>query len=82
MSVKLFDDHTPDCGYCLHARRQEGRLMCARRRTAAVRACQAFVYDPLKRVPRQEARLPEYRAEDFLIDEARDELDSWQQDGD
>jgi len=68
MAVRLFDDHTPMCEYCTHMQRQEEKLFCRRRRAEALNPCRAFEYDPLKRVPRQEARLPEYRPEDFAID--------------
>lgn len=30
--------------------------------------CRAFRYDPLKRVPKAQAKLPEYSAEDFSIE--------------
>lgn len=80
MSVKLFDNHTPRCEYCQHVRWQNGSLLCVRRRTEATKPCSSFMYDPLKRIPRQEARLPEYRPEDFMIDSCEEELDSWQQD--
>ena len=30
--------------------------------------CRAFRYDPLKRIPREKAQLPQYGAEDFSID--------------
>lgn len=68
MAVKLFDDHAPSCEYCAHARRENDRLMCVRRRGEAQKPCGSFSYDPLKRVPRQEARLPQYRPEDFAVD--------------
>ena len=82
MSVKLFDDHTPRCEYCLHSRIQGETLMCVRRRCEAAKPCSGFAYDPLKRVPRQEARLPEYRPEDFMIDDRTDDLESWRPSGD
>ena len=78
MSVKLFDNHEPRCEYCRHARLQSGNIMCVRRRSEALKPCSAFEYDPLKRVPRQEARLPEYRPEDFMID-GGDEPEDWRQ---
>lgn len=87
MSVKLYDDHPPRCEYCLHVRSADGRLVCVRRRAEAVRPCSGFAYDPLKRVPRQEARLPEYRPEDFAIDLRGDEEpengeeESWRYEG-
>lgn len=68
MSHKLFDDHEAKCEYCVHVRREGERLVCARR-GEKLKPCGSFSYDPLKRVPRQEARLPQYRPEDFAIDE-------------
>jgi len=67
MAAKLFDDHTPKCEYCVHVRREAGEPMCVRRRSRAEKPCFSFCYDPLKRIPRQEARLPEYNAADFAI---------------
>lgn len=87
MSIRLFDDHPPRCEYCLHVRSTDGRPMCARRRAEAQKPCSGFVYDPLKRVPRQEARLPEYRPEDFVIDlqteeeSEDDDAGSWRYEG-
>lgn len=79
MAVKLFDDHTPDCACCAHMRSGENGAMCQRRRAPAVRACGSFSYDPLKRVPRQEPRLPVYRPEDFSLDTEADAGDEeWQ----
>lgn len=65
MATKLFDDHEPKCEYCVHLAAQQGRPWCLRKKTGELRVCRSFEYDPLKRVPRQEARLPEYRPEDF-----------------
>ncbi len=65
MAAKLFENHEPRCEYCVHMYSQGDKSMCVRRRAEAVRACRAFEYDPLKRVPRQMPRLPEYRPEDF-----------------
>ena len=72
MAVKLYDDHEPRCEYCTHMRMESGQMTCRRRR-GAVKPCGSFAYDPLKRVPRQEARLPQYRAEDFCLDGLRDD---------
>lgn len=76
MAFKLFDDHEPNCAYCLHSRRQNGETLCVKRGKAG-RACGSFAYDPLKRVPRQEARLPEYDPSAFAISElgGEDEFD-------
>ncbi len=79
MASKLFEDHPPRCEYCQHVRLHANLLMCSRRRAEAVKPCSGFAYDPLKRVPKQEARLPEYRPEDFMIS-GGDELDGWRQD--
>ena len=79
MAVKLFDNHTPDCSYCAHMSRKEGEMICLRRRSPAVKACSAFSYDPLRRVPRQEPRLPVYRPEDFSLDsDGAGGEDDWQ----
>ena len=72
MAVKQFDDHPPRCEYCVHVRTEKGQLVCAKRGRAE-KPCISFSYDPLKRVPRQEARLPQYRPEDFAIDDVGEE---------
>lgn len=70
MAVKLFDNHDPKCEYCVYVRAEGDALVCSRRGERAAKPCGSFSYDPLKRVPRQEARLPQYRPEDFAIDGA------------
>lgn len=79
MAIRLFDDHTPKCEYCANVRNEGGRLVCVRRRGKEVNPCGSFSYDPLKRVPRQEARLPQYKPEDFAIDDLdlEDISDEW-----
>ena len=81
MADKLYDDHEPRCEYCAHMRREREVVFCARRRTEATKPCSSFAYDPLKRLPRQEARLPEYRPEDFgFADDETGEVGFWQTD--
>lgn len=75
MAVKLFDRHEPKCEYCVHVRAGSGQLSCVRRKGPVQKPCGAFCYDPLKRVPRQEARLPQYKPEDFAIDRCDTEGD-------
>lgn len=67
---KLFDDTIPArCEYCEFARRSGESLLCAKSAgEQAIKPCRRYRYDPLKRVPRQEARLPEYPLESFRID--------------
>jgi len=65
MALKIFEDHEAKCEYCLHLCEQGETLFCLRKRNVPLKPCRSFEYDPLKRVPRQEARLPEYRPEDF-----------------
>ncbi len=65
MALKIFDDHEAKCEYCLHLGRQGETLFCLKKKTTLLKPCRSFEYDPLKRIPRQEARLPEYRPEDF-----------------
>ena len=70
MAVKLFnDDITPSCAYCAKMERQEGKMFCPRRKTVTERdSCRSYEYDPLKRVPKQAPRLPEFKPEDFFSD--------------
>lgn len=66
----LFDQNIPPaCEYCTHiARAADGTLRCPRR--GAVQPfehCRAFVYDPLRRVPRRQPPMPEYDPEEFQL---------------
>lgn len=66
----LFDqDIAPACAYCTHiARAEDGTLHCARRGSVqAFEHCGAFVYDPLRRVPRRQPPVPEYDPEEFRL---------------
>ena len=62
---------TPACAYCAI-----GKLSCDGKSVLCTRKgvmqpdshCRAFRYDPLKRVPREPAQLPQYSAEDFSLE--------------
>ncbi|MCL2486922.1 MAG: hypothetical protein FWE86_04910 [Oscillospiraceae bacterium] len=70
MAMKLFnDDVAPSCAYCVVAeKREDGRLFCPKRGPVNEHGhCGWYEYDPLRRVPKQAPRLPEFSAEDFPV---------------
>ncbi|MBC8535477.1 hypothetical protein [Feifania hominis] len=61
----------PRCELCEHAVTVVGggQLLCRKRGMVECGArCRRFRYDPLKRIPKRPAALPEYRQEDFSIE--------------
>ncbi len=62
---------SPACVYCA-----VGKLSCDGTSVLCLKKgvmqpdsrCRAFRYDPLKRVPKEKARLPEYSAEEFSLE--------------
>lgn len=70
MKKKLFGNQIPpDCSYCEHGAKTSGEsYSCALGRTLPFKGkCRAFRYDPLKRVPRTEPKLPTYSPDDFTL---------------
>lgn len=61
----------PACVYCA-----VGKLSCDGESVLCIKKgvmqpdshCRAFRYDPLKRVPQEKAKLPEYSAEEFSLE--------------
>ena len=63
-------DVEPNCAYCEYAERvDDTEWKCVKRgRAFPKRACKAFRYDPLKRVPPRPASLRrKFREEDFSL---------------
>ena len=70
MNKKIIDKNIPpSCEYCSHRSTGENDNFCTL--TSApitVKYCKKFSYDPLRRVPRQEPRLPVFSIDSFKLD--------------
>ena len=68
---KLFGAHIePACEYCQNGTpTADARMILCERYgvVAPYSSCKKYQYDPLRRVPKASAPLPEYRAEDFEL---------------
>ena len=68
---KLFGNTVePACEHCRWGRPTPNAQMILCQRNGVVApyySCKKYVYDPVKRVPKRAARLPEYKAEDFKL---------------
>ena len=69
---KLFSASVPPaCSYCAigKATEDQAHILCVKKGVMQPdSACRHFQYDPLRRVPRRKAELPQYDASDFSID--------------
>lgn len=69
MKQKLFDTEIPPlCEYCTYGRAAASNLeiLCVKRGIMKSEfSCNKFKYDPLKRIPRELPKLPEYAQSDF-----------------
>ena len=71
MARKLFGkniDHA--CEYCLNGKITEDRKMvlCEHKGIVApFYSCRKYVYDPLKRIPKRQNKLPKYNENDFKL---------------
>lgn len=60
----------PACFYCLNGHQASDTAMILCTKTGPVSPtykCKKFVYDPLKRIPKRQPKLPEFSPEDFEI---------------
>lgn len=61
----------PACIYCEYGRRATDprMILCSKQGVVSpYHKCKKFEYDPLRRVPRRQPKLPEFSAEDFSLD--------------
>lgn len=69
---KLFGQQVePACLYCEKGRPAPDNVMVLCRKygpVAPTYQCKKFIYDPLKRIPRRQPKLPEYDEEDFKLE--------------
>ena len=62
---------SPACEYCLHGRRaaDDKMILCSLRGVVSpYYQCRKYVYDPLRRIPRRQPKLPEFSPEDFSLE--------------
>ncbi len=57
----------PRCDYCQYGTEQELGVVTCAKKGAAPAACKRFVYDPLKRKPRNLPNLPAFDPKDFML---------------
>lgn len=60
----------PACQYCEYGRLAADKKMILCKKKGIVSpfySCKKFFYDPLKRIPRRQPRLPQFTREDFLL---------------
>ncbi len=66
---KLFGNHIePACEYCENGRMtKDGQMVLCERHgiVAPYFSCRKFIYAPLKRIPKGNKPLPQYKQEDF-----------------
>lgn len=61
----------PACEYCSHGRiaSDPDMILCPKHGVVApYYKCRRFDYDPLRRVPRRQPKLPSFSPEDFSLD--------------
>ena len=71
MRKKLFGNTVqPSCSTCVNGRTAPDEIMVLCRKygpVSPVYRCKKYHYDPLRRVPKRQPKLPDYTAEDFKI---------------
>ena len=66
---KLFGNNiAPDCEYCRYYIKKAGsNPVCRYGAMSFEQTCRRYVYDPLKREPRNLPDIPKYTADDFKL---------------
>lgn len=62
---------SPACIYCEFGRKatDPSKILCNKKGVVApYDRCRKFCYDPLKRIPRRQPKLPKFSPEDFSLD--------------
>ncbi len=70
MSVKkLFGKNiTPSCEYCqFSVKKKGGNTICRYSIPSEDRVCKKYIYDPLKREPKNTPNIPRFSPEDFIL---------------
>lgn len=68
MKNKLFGSNIqPDCRYCDNFSHDPNNFGCIKRREIKNGKCRKFMYNPILRTPKSEARMMQFRKEDFEI---------------
>lgn len=61
----------PACAYCEHGRSATDprMILCSKKGVVSPYfKCRKYIYDPLRRVPRRQPKLPSFSAEEFSLD--------------
>ncbi|MDR1254288.1 MAG: hypothetical protein LBJ95_04700 [Oscillospiraceae bacterium] len=61
---------TPSCYYCVYSKKCEDIISCEKGlmpMTSSSRRCNKYKYSPFKRVPEEQAKMPNFSAEDFKL---------------
>ena len=66
---KLFGNKIEqNCEYCFYSKKEHNILMCKKfRYEKKPQKCRKFRYDPLKRVPKDFPKLPDFDSDEFLL---------------
>lgn len=68
MKYKLFGANIqPDCNICDNFRRDSNNLGCVKNRTIKNGKCRKFDYNPILRTPKSEAKMMQFKKEDFEL---------------
>lgn len=72
MKKKLFGTNIePACVYCIYGRPAPDNIMILCRKFGPVApyySCRKFKYNPLKRIPKRQPKLPNFSPDDFEIE--------------
>ncbi len=64
----LFQEHPPQCAYCVHSQQGEEHLHCKyKREISPAFSCRHYRYSPFKRIPPKSPALPSFDAADFTL---------------
>ena len=68
MKYKLFGANIkPDCRYCDNFINEANNYRCIKNKTIKNGKCRKFSYNPILRTPKSEARMMQFRKEDFEL---------------
>lgn len=68
MKNKLFGEHIqPNCNYCDNFNRDGNNSGCLKNKQIKNGKCRKFAYNPILRMPKSEAKMMQFKKEDFEI---------------
>lgn len=69
--TKLFGNNiSPACEYCLHGdiSSDNAMILCSKKGVVSpFYSCNKFTYQPTKRIPKRQPKMPEFTKEDFKL---------------